>query len=87
MHMGGEDSFQLLSLRFARSVFEYDAFSHRLGIARYPGSDTGRVALLKLSRSPPLRSFEFDEFALLQICQRFPYIRGERFRVGFIFFG
>src|SRR5262245_37403582 len=83
----GKIHFQLLSLCFARNVLEYDAFWDRLGIAQYPGSDTGRVALLKLSRSPPLRSFEFDEFALLQICQRFPYIRGERFRVGFIFFG
>jgi hypothetical protein len=52
-----------------------------------PEATRDRVALLKLSRSPPLRSFEFDEFALPQICQRFPYIRGERFRVRFIFFG
>ena len=50
-------------------------------------SDTECVALLKLSRNPAVRSFEFDQFAVLQICQGSPYIRGERFGVGFIFFG
>ena len=46
----------------------------------------GRVALLKLSRNAGTQSCEFNQFALLQIGQRFPDIRSERSPVRFKFF-
>ena len=58
--MGGEDSFQLLSLRL-HEVF-WSVMRPRIALASRDASKATRerVARLKLSRNPAVRSFEFD---------------------------